>query len=114
MLRAHNRAGDDTAHFSRLLKQQLAELDPALLPLQQGLQHSSYALDDQLDFVLLDTRTNHDTLVLRVGIFYQGIVAGCSCADDPTPTDSVAESCEVKISIDRQSAETVISLLNPA
>ena len=45
------------------------------------------------------------------GIFYTGVVAGCSCADDPTPVEEQHEYCEVLIEINRATAEAVIRLL---
>jgi hypothetical protein len=47
----------------------------------------------------------------RVGIFFAGIVAGCSCADDPTPVDSRTEYCEAVVAIDRASGEADCRLL---
>ena len=40
-----------------------------------------------------------------------GIIAGCSCADDPTPVDTTTEYCELQLEIDRESAETRVILL---
>ena len=48
---------------------------------------------------------------VTVGIFYTGIIAGCSCADDPTPVEENTEYCEVQLEIDKKTAETTIALL---
>ena len=45
------------------------------------------------------------------GIFYTGIIAGCSCADDPTPVNEESEYCEVQLDIDKATAETTVVLL---
>lgn len=112
LLHASARSGINSPSFHREFKQMMSSLDPKHLPLQQGLQHSSVALDDALDFVLLATSENESSLRLKAGIFYQGIIAGCSCADDPTPVDTVAESCEVEIGIDKGTGEAVILLVD--
>ena len=47
----------------------------------------------------------------KIGVCYTGIIAGCSCADDPTPLDEHAEYCEVQVEIDRVTAEARFTLL---
>lgn len=47
----------------------------------------------------------------RAGIFYTGVIAGCSCADDPTPVDEQNEYCDVRVDIDKQTGEATIALL---
>ncbi len=97
--------------FERVFKAETADLDAVLLPLQEGLSHSTNALADTFEFVLLAAREENDTLVLKAGIFYQGIVAGCGCADDPTPVEPQTEYCEVELTIHRPDARTKIVLL---
>ncbi|MEZ5541890.1 MAG: hypothetical protein R3F42_07590 [Pseudomonadota bacterium] len=46
----------------------------------------------------------------RAGLFYTGIIAGCSCADDPTPVEEQAEYCVVDITIDRLTGAATIRL----
>jgi hypothetical protein len=48
---------------------------------------------------------------VKAGIFYTGVIAGCSCADDPTPVDELNEYCVVQFDIDRMTAETTVRLL---
>ena len=42
---------------------------------------------------------------------YSGIIAGCSCADNPTPVSELNEYCEVQLEIDKKTAETKVALL---
>ena len=97
--------------FEQAFKAETAALDAELLPLQEGLSHSTNALADRFEFVLLSAREEGDALLLKAGIFYQGIVAGCSCADDPTPVEPQTEYCEVELTIHRPDAHTEIRLL---
>jgi hypothetical protein len=100
-----------TAAFETVLKADIEQLDAASLPLQQGLSHSSYACDEDIKVVVTRATEVAGMLQVRAGIFYSGIIAGCSCADDPTPTDTCLEYCEVQIDINMQTAEALISLL---
>ena len=52
------------------------------------------------------------TISVKTGIFYTGIIAGCSCSDDPSPTDVQPEYCEFQFDIDKATAETTARLLD--
>ena len=43
--------------------------------------------------MLLSASEDAGLLRVKAGIFYTGIIAGCSCADDPTPIDELNEYC---------------------
>ena len=47
----------------------------------------------------------------RTGVLFTSVIAGCSCADDPTPVDEQTEYCELLFEIDRQTAATTVSLV---
>lgn len=97
--------------FKTVLKQEIETLGAGQLPLQQGLSTSSYALDTQLSAMIIDVIEAAECLRVKAGIFYTGIIAGCSCADDPTPVDENAEYCVVQLVIDKTTAETTVTLL---
>ena len=99
-----------TGTFEAVLKAELARLDSNSLPLQQGLSHSSYACDEDIRAVVISAAETRGTICVKAGIFYSGIIAGCSCADDPTPVDRCPEYCEIRVEIDTQTAGAVISL----
>jgi len=81
------------------------------LPLQQGLSSSSYALDDKLQVRIIGISEGADFIHAKLGIFYTGIIAGCNCADDPTPVEEQNEYCEVQLDIDKMTGETTVALL---
>lgn len=91
-----------TPDFPAALKRELAE-QAAALPLQQALSGTSAVADEAITVILLDAQADTAAIHVKVGIFFGGILAGCSCADDPTPIESQNEYCELKIEIDRQS-----------
>ena len=100
-----------TPEFSKILKAAIEGMDSSQLPLQQGLATTSYALDTRLKAMIISATEERDFIRARVGIFYSGIIAGCSCADDPTPVDEQNEYCVVQLDIDKRTADTRITLL---
>jgi hypothetical protein len=92
------------------LKQEIEALGAGDLPLQEGLSAGSYALDRDLRVMILALAEEPATIRVRAGVFFSSIIAGCSCADDPTPIDEQTEYCEVRIDIDRATGETTVAL----
>lgn len=101
----------NTPAFGETLKQEIEALDGKLLPLQQGLSHSSYASEDNFSVVILGISDGNASICVKTGIFYAGLIPGCSCADDPSPDNEYAEYCEVEFTIDTSTAETSVRLL---
>lgn len=100
-----------TPAFRDTLKAEIARLGPSDLPLQQGLSHTSSVADIPPQAVLLSASDAGDCLRVKVGLFYAGILAGCSCADDPTPVEAQTEYCQVLLEIDKGSGDTKVTLL---
>ncbi len=100
-----------TPEFSKTLKAAIEGMDAGQLPLQQGLTTTSYAMDAKLNAMIIGFSEEGDFIRAKAGIFYSGIIAGCSCADDPTPVDEQNEYCVVQLDIDKRTAETRIRLL---
>jgi hypothetical protein len=96
--------------FAAVLKDELAG-QAAALPLQQATAYSSAALDDGIEIMLIGTEETAAVLHIRVGVFFSGIVAGCSCADDPTPVEAQPEYCELELRIDPATAVTAVRLV---
>lgn len=101
----------DTPGFRDILKREIEQLDPAELPLQQGLTRSSHVTDRPFQVMILGAHEEDGLLQVKAGIFYAGIIAGCSCAGDPTPIDEIEEYCVVQFDIDRRTADTTVTLL---
>ena len=95
--------------FQQVFKQELAE-NSAGLPLQEGLCSSSYALADRMEAMLIHSAMEGAVLKVRAGIFYEGIMGGCSCADDPTPVERRPEYCAMLIIVDRATGEASASI----
>lgn len=101
----------ETPAFEAILKHEIEQMDAAQLPLQQGLAQSSYVSGDKRSVMILGISDDAGHIHVKLGIFYSGIIPGCSCADDPTPMSEIAEHCEMRLDIDKSTAETTIQLL---
>jgi hypothetical protein len=100
-----------TPGFNQALKEEIEQLDAGQLPLQQGLARSSHVAEGKFSAIILRVSDDADFIHAKAGISYAGIIAGCSCADDPTPMSEQSEYCEVLLAIDKLTAETTVTLL---
>ena len=100
-----------TPEFKVVLKTELEQLGAEQLPLQQGLSVGSYATGNNIQVMFISTSEQPGVISAKAGIFYTGIIAGCNCADDPTPVEEHSEYCEVSIEIDKNSAAAKVVLL---
>ena len=100
-----------TDNFIAVLTEEICSLEADNLPLQQGLQYSSYANAENLSATILSVTEQKDKILVKAGLFYTGIIAGCNCADDPTPVDEINEYCEILLCIDKKTAQTTVLLI---
>ena len=99
-----------TPGFNDILKKEIESLDAKYLPLQQGLSYSSHATNGDFNIMIISAHEDDSFLHVKAGVFYSGVIAGCSCADDPTPVPEQSEYCEILVDIRKTSAQTSISL----
>lgn len=102
----------DSSNAKTIAKIEIEKINPNLLPLQQGLTLSSYVGNAPFKAVILNITQEKGRIMVKTGIFYTGIIAGCSCSDDPSPTDEQTEYCELLFTINKVTAETDVVLLN--
>lgn len=100
-----------TPAFRDVARKEIEQLGAGQLPLQQGLATTSYALDNKVQAMIISASEEAGFIRVRAGLFYSGIIAGCSCADDPTPVDEQNEYCEAQFDIDKLTAETTVALV---
>lgn len=100
-----------TAGFKETLKREIEQLEAGQLPLQQGLSFSSHVADSGFTVMILNVSEDPGFIHTKAGISYSGIIAGCSCADDPTPMNEQNEYCEILLSINKGTAEAEFKLL---
>ena len=99
-----------TPDIENALQNEIKKIKPELLPLQQGLSQSSYVGDGDISVLILNITETVNSIRVKTGIIYAGIISGSCCADDPTPTSEQTEYCEVQFDIDKTTAETTIAL----
>jgi len=100
-----------TSDFEEVLKRELSQLPMGSLPLQHGLTGGNYVADTPISAMISSVVDLQDVIRVRAGIFYQGVIGGCSCTDDPTPVSEINEYCEVQLDIDKTSAAAVVTLI---
>ena len=101
-----------TPDFENVFRHETQSLSAERLPLQQGLQNSSYVISDKLAITVLSSQSNDTSIMVKAGLLYNGVIAGCSCADDPTPLDETNEYCEVLFCIDKQTAKSTVTIID--
>src|SRR3569833_3193149 len=101
-----------TPKYNEVLKEEVQQLGTAQLPLQQGLSATSYEEGDKFDEMIIGASEAEGGIRIKAGIFYTGIISGCSCADDPTPVEPQGEYCEVQFDIDRTTAATMFAFFS--
>jgi len=102
----------DKAEFQQVLKQELESLGIDDLPLQAGLSASSYVVDKPFTVMVMNSEAQAEKLVIKLAVLYTGTVAGCNCADDPSPVDEVNEYCEMLLEMDSHTGSCQFSLLD--
>ncbi len=99
-----------TPDFKAVLKQEIEQLGAVRLPLQRGLTTSSHVLDEPLEAMIIGVTDEPGFIGVKVGIFFSGVIAGCNCADDPTPVEAQNEYCELRLAIDKVTGATSVTL----
>jgi hypothetical protein len=100
-----------TPAFEEVFKAEVGKLGVEQLPLQQALSQGSYACNNDLRVLVINTSARQHSIQVKAGIFYTGILPGCACMDDPAPDNEYTEYCELLFSIDLQTALSTVSLL---
>lgn len=100
-----------TPDFDRVLKGEIQKINIAYLPLQAGLSQTSYVCETEINVLILNISETADSVRVKTGVFYAGIIAGSCCADDPTPVCEQTEYCELLFDIAKSTAQTTVTLL---
>ncbi len=88
--------------FKKTLKQELEALEDGTLPLDQAICQGGKADGSKIS-ALINSATEKDTTIqVKVGVFFDEIIAGCNCGDDPMSENTY---CDLMVSIDKTTAE---------
>ncbi|MEW5756247.1 MAG: hypothetical protein AB1810_08070 [Pseudomonadota bacterium] len=99
-----------TPEFATVLKRELEALALDQLPLQQALARGNQVLDDKCTVLILSVDEGPEVIRAKVGVFFSSIIAGCSCADDPTPVEAITEYCEMWVELDARTGMAIVGL----
>jgi len=83
-------------------------LQPLLL---RAMTHGNQLATTPVNLLLLHAADEGSCLRLRLDVLFQSVVAGCSCADDPTPWSEINECCHIEIVIDKTTAQADMELI---
>ncbi len=100
-----------TPAFEAAIKQEIAQLNTDALPLHQGLSTGTHVAAAPVSVTVNSATEMEQVIRVRAGIFYKGVIAGCSCADDPTTSSESNEYCEIQLDINKATADTWIALV---
>jgi hypothetical protein len=97
-----------TERFAQTLKAEIEALGADTLPLRDASTHSGVVDDASRSISVLSSVDDDVTIQARVGVFFNEILAGCNCSEDPMP---IASWCEVQVAIDKATAAASFRLV---
>ena len=99
-----------TLNFANIFKQELAKIAPQL-HLHKALVTGNQIADEPVT-VMLNSIMEHNGLIrISAGIFFKGLLTGCSCSDDPSGPSESNEYCEVQVELDMATADAKVLLV---
>lgn len=94
--------------FARSLKAEIEALGTEYLPLDRGVTQGGFVANEKITAIVLNATGYGRHILAHAGVFFNEIVAGCSCGDEP---DSINVYCKLEIRIDSVTAEAEISVV---
>ena len=95
--------------FKEIFKSEFLKLDLSTLPLHQSTTQGGYVDYTNIELTLLSTTENVRDILIKTGLFFNEIVGGCNCEDDPIEINNY---CILLISINKNTARCSFSLLD--
>ena len=98
----------DSDLFPVTLKREIETLGTGSLPLMMGVSHGGIPDEKDISVTLLSVNDHQQCVRANVGVFFTETLAGCNCGDEPM---SMNAYCELQVSIDKITAETVFRVM---
>lgn len=98
-------------HFNAVMKAEIEALDGRELPLQQALQRSNHAVSSGFVASIFRVEDTVQAILVKVGISFIGRIMGCACTDE-TPVSDLYEYAMLRLTIDKQTAQASVTLLD--
>lgn len=84
--------------FDSTLKAELRKLKRGTLPLTQATTQGGMVDDSDISVSVLKSSESNDSIVVRASVFFDEIVGGCNCHDDPVSENA---HCTLRVTIDK-------------
>jgi hypothetical protein len=98
----------ESQRFAQALKHELEELQPGTLPLERATTQGGHVEGNSVSVTVLSVHERGPRIVARVGVFFEEVVGGCSCGDDPVSSTAY---CEIEVSIAKGNGEARFRLV---
>lgn len=98
----------NSEHFSQTLRDELNQAGTAVLPLHLGTSQGGMVDDSQVSVNLISATEAAHYIQVKIGVFFNEIVGGCSCGDAPAATNAY---CEMWVILDKSTAEAEINII---
>ncbi|MES9855549.1 MAG: glucosamine--fructose-6-phosphate aminotransferase [Sedimenticola sp.] len=98
-----------TDSFNQTLKNELTSLKPGTLPLHFGTTQGGIVDDSDIAVTVLKSSDDGESIFIKVGIFFNEVIGGCSCGDDPL---TASANCVMEIRIDKKRGEAQFNIIN--
>ena len=99
----------NTDSFNQSLKYEMQNLKSGMLPLHLGTTQGGMVDDSNISASIINSSDNDDYILAKVGIFFNEIIGGCNCDDDPASENTY---CEILVSINKKTAETTFTVIS--
>lgn len=103
------RDGWESAGFAEELKAELSALPAGTIPLQSATRQGGIVDDSAIAVSVLSSDGDERRIESRVLVFFDEIVGGCNCHDDPVSAHS---QCTLLVGIDRRTGEADFTVLD--
>lgn len=85
----------------------MENLEASVLPLDKGTTQGGLVDDSNISATIINFTEEEGYIQAKVGVFFNEIIGGCSCGDDPLSENAY---CEIQVSIDKATAEAEFSV----
>lgn len=99
-----------TPQLASTFIEEVQALPAGSLPLEAAMAQGNMVSGEPLQVMVNGIDADDHWLRIRAGIFFSSVIAGCSCADDPTPIDTLNEYAELDFRISLVDGETSVTL----
>ncbi len=93
--------------FKRTLKQEIESLNDGILPLDHATCQGGKADGSNISALVNSASESETQIEINVGVFFDEIIAGCNCGDDPMSENTF---CDLLVTIDKVTAEAKFKL----